>query len=144
MVESFWAIPDVGKLRTPATILREQASALTEQTKGTLVGIAEAHPDGGSLRLNLDVSVPSLNSYRYRILTYTQPIELYPGLLSYGRAVTKVGDEAEFEKEMKAILSSVQVKQILTSLLSQAADVAGARDGSDSFDAAVVTDQAHV
>ena len=82
MVESFWVIPDAAKIRTPAGILREQASALTEQTQGTLVGVVETKGSGDKLQVNLAISVPSLNDYRFRILLYLQPLELYPGIYS--------------------------------------------------------------
>jgi hypothetical protein len=69
MVESFWAIPDSTTLRTPLSILREQAAALTEQTKGVIVGSVETRASNGSLDVILNLVVPALNDYRYRILS---------------------------------------------------------------------------
>jgi hypothetical protein len=121
MVESFWAIPDVANLRTPLSILREQASALTDQTKGTLVGMVEAKGEGGKIEISLDISVPSLNDYRYRILTYRQPIELYPGVV-VADVLSQVSDEKRFTETVKAVLSSTRVRNALVSLLSQAVE----------------------
>ncbi len=82
MVESFWVIPDVANLRTPLSILREQAAALTDHTKGTLVGMVATKNLADKMEIRLEISVPSLNDYRFRILTYIQPIfEIYPGRL---------------------------------------------------------------
>ncbi len=53
MAESFWQIPDVSDIRTPLSILREQAAALTEQTKGQLVGVVETKSEGDDLRIAL-------------------------------------------------------------------------------------------
>jgi hypothetical protein len=121
VVESFWAIPDAANVRTPLSILREQAAALTEQTKGTLVGMVEARQGTGeTLEVSLEVLVPALNDYRYRLLTYSQPVELYPGRLSVRHdAIRLVGNEAAFVSSIKSVLSSEKVRNILTSLLSQ-------------------------
>ena len=121
MVESFWAIPELTTMRTPLSILREQAGALTEQTHGALVGIVEADKGKGYvLVIRLDVSVPALNDYRYRILTYEQPIDLYPGIL-YGPddSISNPVNESDFTSAIKEALSSPRVKNVLTSLLSQ-------------------------
>jgi hypothetical protein len=121
VVESFWAIPDVANIRTPLSILKEQAAALTEQTKGTLVGMVEVQTKStGNLEIHLEVSVPALNDYRYRLVTYSQPIELYPGLLTVLNGIVgRVPNEADFILQIKRALSSEKVKNILTSLLSQ-------------------------
>lgn len=121
MVESFWAIPELTTMRTPLSILREQAGALTEQTHGALVGIVEADKGKGYvLVIRLEVSVPALNDYRYRILTYEQPIDLYPGIL-YGPddSISNPVNESDFTSAIKEALSSPRVKNVLTSLLSQ-------------------------
>ena len=121
MVESFWAIPELTTMRTPLSILREQDGALTEQTHGALVGIVEADKGKGYvLVIRLEVSVPALNDYRYRILTYEQPIDLYPGIL-YGPddSISNPVNESDFTSAIKEALSSPRVKNVLTSLLSQ-------------------------
>jgi hypothetical protein len=61
MVESFWVIPDIANVRTPLSIQREQAAALTEQTKGTLVGIVETNKNPvDKIDITLEISAPSL------------------------------------------------------------------------------------
>ena len=44
MVESYWAIPDIANIRTPLSILREQATALTEKDTGGACGRGQCHP----------------------------------------------------------------------------------------------------
>ena len=121
MVESFWAIPELTTMRTPLSILREQAGALTEQTHGALVGIVEADKGKGYvLVIRLEVSVPALNDYRYRILTYEQPIDLYTGILYCpDDSISNPVNESDFTSAIKEALSSPRVKNVLTSLLSQ-------------------------
>jgi hypothetical protein len=120
-LKTFWAILDVTNVRAPLSILREQASALTEQTKGTLVGMVEAKSEGGKIEISLHISVPSLNDYRYRVLTYRQPIELYPGMM-FDETAYQVEDEMAFAETIKAILSSNRARNVLVSLLSQAVE----------------------
>lgn len=123
MADSFWVIPDAAAIRTPLSILREQASALTQQTHGVLVGEAEAKADGDELVVSLDVVVPGLNDYRYRVLTYRQPLEMYPGSVwGSGVETQTISDETRFVSVVKAALSSQKVKNVLTSLLAQVSD----------------------
>jgi len=133
MVESLWSIPETENVRPPLTIMKEQATALTKQTKGSLVGSVEAAANGNGLKINLSVEVPALNNYRYHVLTYTQPITMYPGRLasevpgpsgtrlSVLRAQgTEVNNDQEFVEVLKQLLASEEVKQLLSSLLAQA------------------------
>jgi hypothetical protein len=118
MAESFWQIPDVSDIRTPLSILREQAAALTEQTKGQLVGVVETKSEGDDLRIALEIAVPALNDYRYRILSYHQPVELYPGWLD-AISLTQIPNEQDFINAVRDTLSSPRTRNVLTSLLAQ-------------------------
>ncbi len=103
------------------SILREQASALTQQTQGVLVGEATTKLQGDDLVVTLDVVVPGLNDYRYRVLMYEQPLEMYPGffLAPVDDPGKTIADEASFVAAVKAALASQRVKNALTSLLAQ-------------------------
>jgi hypothetical protein len=126
VVESFWAVPDVATMRTPLTILREQATALTEQTNGLIVGRVEAkQQQDGNLSISLEATVPALNEYSVRILNYEQPIALYPGRV-YGIGIPiyeTINNEDDFVVVVKKVLSSAQIKNILTSLMSQVGEM---------------------
>jgi hypothetical protein len=130
VVDSFWAVPDVATLRTPLSMLREQATALTEQTSGLLVGQVETNqnPDG-NLLIQLEIVVPALNDFRVRILNYEQPIGLYPGRLTgMGIPVYEtVNSEEDFVKFVRRALSSQVIKNVLTSLMSQVGDKSSTR-----------------
>jgi hypothetical protein len=125
VVESFWVVPDVATLRTPLSILREQATALTKQTNGLLVGQVDVNQQSdGDLQIKLEVIVPALNEYRVRILRYLQPITLYPGSLT-GMGIgafVEVNSEEDFVSGVRNALSSQAVKNILSSLMSQVGD----------------------
>jgi len=130
VVDSFWAVPDVATLRTPVTILREQATALTEQTSGLLVGQVETNQKSDeSLIIQLEIIVPALNDYRVRILNYEQPISLYPGRISGMGIIGSdlVESEEGFVTSVRRVLSSQVIKNVLTSLMSQVGDMSPSR-----------------
>lgn len=123
MVESLWSIPAADNIRAPLTIMKEQATALTQQTKGSLVGLVETTSyDTGDLAISLSIQVPSLNNYKYRLMTYRQPITMYPGRLILGLKpqFIEVKDEQGFLEALKDLLASDEVKRLVSSLLVQA------------------------
>jgi len=130
MTESFWTIPDTRDLRTPVTIIREQAEALTQQTNGLLQGevliVPERSPTGVGLtrtRASLKIAVPYLNDYAVYVLSYTHNIDMYPGdLTNYfeDEENISISNEDEFINALKKILSSSTTLRILGNLLSQA------------------------
>jgi hypothetical protein len=129
--KSLWA--DLGQLpivRAPRTVLLEQAQYLTEATKGALIGkVADraAYVVGAGFRYLLVVQVPELNNYSVEILWIDHGIELYPVRLGAGRPNKDVScaNEAELERAIESVLSSSEVKTILSHLLSQLAAQVG-------------------
>lgn len=122
MVESFWVVPDPGQIRTPLSILREQAGALTEQTQGVLVGVVETATSGADLNLIMEISVPALNDYRIRVLSYKQPVAMYPGRMMIREQGYAIEDEAAFVDLLRRTLASDWTRNVLSSLLSQASE----------------------
>lgn len=120
MVESFWRIPDITALRTPLAILREQAAFLSRDSKGRLAAKVEVETfKDGKLELGLVILVAALN-LRHLVLTYRQPMQMYPGVVFAGSHGVQVHDEAGFTDAVKAALRSEPMSQILTALLLQA------------------------
>jgi hypothetical protein len=94
---------------------------LTEQTNGTLVGLVGTNVHGDWMTQSLGISVPSLNDYRFHILTYEHSIDLYPGTMESGSAAgIRIEDETKFVESLKVILTSDRIKGVLSSLLAQA------------------------
>jgi hypothetical protein len=119
---SFWVIPDINKMRTPISIMKEQAELLTSKTEGLLVGEIQPSINNEFIVIRLFITVPALRNYRYSLLQYTQPITLYPGTMYWptmGQS-TQVSDEKTFLESLKAILSSPQTQQVIAGLLAQA------------------------
>jgi len=77
----------------------------------------EARSIGQGLTATLDVTVPVLTHCRYRILTYRQPVEMYPGRMAVADSDRHdIADEKCFVAEVKSMLSSDRVKTMLASL----------------------------
>lgn len=127
MTDSFWAIPHELTIRTPLALLKEQASALTNGTKGLLVGEVDTGDFSGRyLSLRLRITVPALNNYKYSVLEYIQPPLIFPGTL-YDRIRDEqadIEDDVKFAQVVKEILSSYEARRIIEALLAQAQDAA--------------------
>lgn len=116
-------------LRTPYTILQEQADVLTEKTKSRLVGeVFEAYRLSDEfekeLYYSLRIKVPALNYYTYTVLKIRySPTQLYPVLIidltDSESKPHKAENEQEFEEHLQSILSSDRVHHVISVLLSQ-------------------------
>ena len=127
MTESFWSIPKQEKMRTPLSILKEQAAALTEVTEGTLQCQVIALQQGELLTLQMYIVVPALANYKFHVLSYTQPIYLYPGqvITPILNQNINVANEAQFIENLKRILSSSQMQRVIAGLIAQATEKQG-------------------
>ena len=127
MTESFWVVPQAPTMRTPLSILREQAAGLTRATSGILDGEVTTKRDTNSddLTIGLSIKVPALNNYVYHVLEYRQPITLYPGMLSVrvNNEYHEVADEAELVRLLRDLLSSDEVQHIVQALWAQAREL---------------------
>lgn len=106
--------------------MKEQASALSEDTKGILVGEVNtqvSRQSSGEIVYSLDIIVPTLNAFRYSLLRVDQPITIYPLSIldqSTNSWVMGINNDEEFTKALSEILSSDQTSRIINALLSQA------------------------
>ncbi len=122
--ENLWGnLPDVGTLRTPLTILKEQASVLGEMTEGLLIGNVKLKRSSvdDKFVLNLDIIAPALDNYTYSVVTVKQPPEFYPLELNFSQESKGdiINDEKTFVDGLGKILSSDEVKKVVVGLLSQ-------------------------
>ena len=127
MTESFWVVPQAPTMRTPLSILREQAAGLTRATSGILDGEVTTKRDTSSddLTIGLSIKVPALNNYVYHVLEYGQPITLFPGTLwlRFNDKFFPVPDEAELVRLLRDVLSSDAVQHIVQALWAQAREL---------------------
>ncbi|WCS25228.1 hypothetical protein LOK46_29630 [Methylobacterium sp. NMS14P] len=124
MSAGFWAVPDVGDVRTPAAMLKEQASALTDATKGLLQAEVATSSESQSINHTLFITAPALSGFRYSVLSYKHTILLYPGtvFIPFRGTAFQVSNEEEFTNLLKNTLSSKEISNVISSLLIQSRD----------------------
>ncbi len=139
MTENLWGdLPDGGKIYSPYTVLKEQGSVLTKQTKGLLEGHVDKHISASSrtdpntftrkpvVESTLYIVVPALNSYRYSVLSVSYPVDsVYPSLVrdisgtADGNKKMNCENETELKETLRSILASPELHDIIGSLLNQ-------------------------
>src|SRR4028118_1563838 len=121
--KNLWGeLPNAETIRTPYTILKEQASILSEITNGLLIGEVVVNIQKENfLAMTLRIKAPSLNNYTYSVVDVQQPIQLYPvGIRNLIKNTwTEYSSEEEFENALGQILSSQEVKRVISALLAQ-------------------------
>ena len=123
-VKNLWGdLPELSDVRSPATILREQASLLTQMTKGTLQGEVSLLKRKDKFDLTLRILAPALDNYSYTVLGVVYPIEMYPAdvfdahnLPPIPRSCT---DEESLQSTLANILSSSRTQKVISHLLAQ-------------------------
>jgi hypothetical protein len=135
--DDLWGeLPDVEEIKTPFVLLKEQAELLTEKTDGLLVGevtqrqvkvrkqgqptFTFAVPTLQGFQCTFDIVVPTLNNYKYSLLSLVyKMMTLYPLDLSPANEPSvSCSDEEEFKKELGKILKSQKTQDIISKLLA--------------------------
>ncbi len=124
--ENMWGeISEPVNQRTPTSILREQASVLSQLTKGVLIGSLEQEVTANNtLSYKFAITAPAINNHKFAILTVQYSITIYP--LSVTDHTVHVQrqclNEEAFTSTLKGILTSTQVKRVISALLIQSQD----------------------
>jgi hypothetical protein len=121
--KSLWGdLENVPSVNTSKAVLREQANALTEGTKGVLRGKVTVQSDpAGDFTESLSVVAPSLDGYEYEVLRVSHGITIYPLDLwdNVNRKSYRIPGEVEFITMLGAILSSPEIRRVVSTLISQ-------------------------
>jgi len=119
---SLWCdIPDIDQIKTPSSMLYEQAEALKEVTNGRLLGRIKKTHSQNMFTYELLVVVPSLSNYSQKILKVTHDLMIYPAMLSHeqsGQEYT-ANNDAQFLAHLRTILSSDETRLIIAGLNAQ-------------------------
>jgi hypothetical protein len=124
--ENMWGeIFEPAQAKTPTAILREQAAILNQITRGLLIGSVEHEPTtNNTLLYTFSITAPAINNHKFLILTVQYSITIYP--LTLTDHTTQVQrqclNEESFASTLKNILSSTQVKRVISALLIQSRD----------------------
>jgi hypothetical protein len=114
-------LPLEATVKTPVSILKEQASLLTKATNGVLEGQVTSNNSGADINLRLRIIAPALGQYAFSILVVSHKIFLYPAQITdLANSVAYHCDNEEgFIGVVGKILKSPAVHSAIASLLAQ-------------------------
>jgi hypothetical protein len=116
----FWGDIAPGTVRTPAAILREQATLLGTKTKNLIEARVVTDASFGEIRHRFLLVVPGLDNYKYQLFRIEHDVNLYPVTVETEPPVL-LETERDFTKWLQSTLSSDHTRKILGNLLSQVA-----------------------
>lgn len=137
--------PEIGtpSIRTPVSILREQASLLGMKTSNVIEGEVKVIEGPMSWAVSWDfgyvfyIVAPLLKNYRYRLLSIAHRLDMYPlrvrlsediaaeitqaepSLIFNKSAVVEVGDEDAFVALLSLVLRSNKTIKVIHALIAQ-------------------------
>lgn len=134
MSESLWGnLESLLKKNTPKTILVEQANHLQRASNGLLVVKVDSQGDiKGEIVHRMNVYVPALNHYKYKLLSVSHKLSIYPLTINHPIEGVDIPDEQQFEVELGKIFKSKPVRRALEALLLQARDMQNDNDDDDA------------
>ena len=131
--KNLWGnLAELQTVRTPRTILLEQAQYLSEETQGKLIGsVVEINHDLSRALVNplaekmfyieFRIKVPALNNYTYTLFSVEHGINLYPANICVEVHPEPIvcNNEEAFEEKLQHFFQSKYVRDILGKLISQ-------------------------
>lgn len=108
-------------IRTPTTLLKEQASALNALTKGILYGDVSVEASGSWFFITMSIVAPAIDNYKFDVLQLSHKVEIYP--VTVAQLDPRKEMECQNEEELTAVLSSIlgseRVGRVIRSLVAQ-------------------------
>jgi hypothetical protein len=114
----FWGEIETSAIKTPLSIMREQAAALGPRTKNLVEAKVETKIFGGQFIHTFELVVPSLDNYTYQLFQIQHPAQMYPIMVM--SPTIALHTEDEFMVWLRDRLSSEQTRKIVSNLLAQA------------------------
>lgn len=121
-IADLWGGFDPAEVRTPLSILRQQAALLGDKTKHLVEARVNTYSSGSDIYHAFNLVVPALGNYTYELFRVDHGIELYPVTLDSSHKFLKLENEEAFVRWLSSCLSSETTKRIVSNLMGQAAD----------------------
>lgn len=118
-IADLWGGFEPAAVRTPVSILRQQAALLGDKTKHLVQARVVTKTDRSAFYHSFRLLVPALDEYTYELFSVHHGVDLYP-VTAYGEA-RPLKTEDEFVEWLRALLSSESTKRIISNLMGQAA-----------------------
>ena len=118
--QNLWPDFAVESLKSPKSILKEQAGFLMEKTNNILSAEVETvqSPRGGIVH-NFYVVAPAMNNYRYKILSIMHSVIYYPLSIVWSDGEYEDTSQEEFIDSLSLIFNHQDTTRVISSLLSQ-------------------------
>ena len=122
--EDFWGELGTATVRTPVSLMREQAALLGKKTSNLVEAHVKTDSEGGRLVHRFHLIVPALDGYTYRLFKVSHGMEIYPVMVGgYDPRnpldSKQLANEQEFTDFLREILSAESTKRIILTLLAQ-------------------------
>jgi hypothetical protein len=114
-----WGEIEATQIRTPLSILREQAAILGAKTKNLVEASVTTMVAGHLFIHKFNLIVPPLDSYTYNLFTIAYGPSIYPVIVQ--NTTDQIDTEEQFIEWLGAKLSSPETKRIVSNLLAQVA-----------------------
>jgi hypothetical protein len=109
------------KLRTPVTLLKEQASLLGKKTGNLVEAEVRTSPMGVGLLQAFVIVVPALFGYSYTLFQILHGPTLYPATVYQGPAQGRqILNEDELVQYLREVLASPATTRLIAALMAQA------------------------
>ncbi len=129
---------EITGIKSPVTILHEQASMLGDMTKNIVRGdVTSGINENSDFAFVFNIMAPALHNYRFMLFAITYNIDFYPvaiwidtdiareienflsGIPKKGETVFIIESEVGFIEILKAIFNSNKAKKIISVLLAE-------------------------
>lgn len=120
-IADLWGGFEPAEVRTPLSILRQQAALLGDKTNHLVEARVNTHTSGPYINHAFNLVVPALEDYTYQLFQMSHGIELYPVVLDSTHKYLKLENEEAFVGWLSSCLSSETTKRIIGNLMAQAA-----------------------
>lgn len=120
--EDLWGdLPFELDLRTPLSILREQADLLNDKAQHVIEADLDIRAGSRRIEFDFDLKAPALGNYIFTAFTVRHPITIYPVQISSHINETEYtcNNEDELIGNIREILTSNEMRRIIASLVSQ-------------------------
>lgn len=114
----FWGEIETTEVKTPLSIMREQAAALGPRTKNLVEAKVDTETRGGEFIHTFELVVPALEDYTYRLFQVQHSVEMYP--IRVKGTPIELETEETFTAWLRERLSSEKTRKLVSNLLAQA------------------------
>ena len=113
-----WGDLAPAEVRTPLSIMREQAALLGTKTQNLVEAVVSTVVVGEEFTHYFNLVVPALSNYAYQLFVVSHRIDLYP-LTVRNPEFRQLENEHEFVEWLGRTLSSIETRKIISNLLAQ-------------------------